>query len=238
MPDDNTPGNGGEHNPNPAGGDPAATPKLADVLKALDPATAQAIQAAASGLMTEARNKWQTEADAKATTLQKQLDAMKQASETEQEKAVREAEERGKGVVKAEYEARLRALSIQTELVAAGASAEAAADLARLAPPDGDPKEVAKAIKERFAPLFAARSKSHGGEDGRSATSPALEYTPERIEEELAKLKTHDDRAAWWAKHGAAVEDAQRRTIGATKSMAPGEGLQYVMADDQRRRKR
>lgn len=74
------------------------------------------------------------DADDRAKTLQKELDDLKAASQTDQEKALDEARKQAKAEVRTEYEARIRKSEARSALRAAGMTNDKALDLYANAP--------------------------------------------------------------------------------------------------------
>ena len=172
--------------------------------------TTEAEKATAGGNASEERVYKQADLDAitekvrateakRVAALEKELASLREKSMTEQEKAIKEAEERGKGLAAQEW----RGKAIRTALIASGMDAEKAASAANLAPADvDDPAEAVAKLRETWPELFGGqkRAAAPGGDLPRSGTPTADEWTDERIDAvirsgQYAKYRDQIERA-------------------------------------------
>lgn len=146
-----------------------------------------------------------------------EAERLKKANETEQEKLVREAREAGLKEAEDKYAIQARVTDIRLELVANGADPDQAAELARIAP-EGDAKEAAAALVEKYKPLFTRPKQSLRGADGGTTDRPKQveEWTPERVTQLL-----DEEGTAGYIKHKADIDAYKAKIVGSTVRHIP-----------------
>lgn len=165
--------------------------------------------------------------------LRAELDGLRKKSETEQEKAVREAREAGA----AEAMAIARTASLEGALTALGL--EGAKLKAALAAAPDEWENVGSAltaIREGLPELFGSKSKTVDGGGGNAPGGQREPWTSDKLRDALDRM-SYEQKVEFWRKHRDEVNaDLGRNVMGTMTTVAPGVGLQTTPTVENTRR--